>query len=486
MTSKSQSEKKIPLTIQAPDNATEIFLVSDRFERIESGIGHLEQSVSPGLYKLRFRSGMTQEDRLIEVGKNQSQVVFKEPPLSFESTTPLLNTHDDNPRQRSIAKRQSGNVHLKAGKGSRLYLFIRHQLSGSSKNPGEGVTLHSLEGKTIAGMEDGYHDSENGCWCLNVELDPGTYRLQVDTGGLGTFERFLVACENWQTLFFGMTTDFSLRESKSVEEHITRVLLKSSSVHMMKTGKIFDPASASSRMAELSKIALESGRMVVDEHSFNKLFEENIDNPMFGIYGAHQLLANRRPDYTIIDEIAKQLESLLGPHPDVLSLWLRKSSERMDKKAFTLSSPPMLTRSWELLTRESLRRSSIVPEGSFSDRFSNGMLSTAPWLLHRVTVESETGSSTPSRARTKEMLDDLARISGTTKGYSMLDAALKERKDLTQLELSIAQAMLNQAKQSTANPPSLNKLVENIQVPSVAVKRSTNSLFEKLNLKKDG
>jgi len=485
MTSKSRSEKKIPLTIQAPDNATEIFLVSDRFERIESGIGKLEQSVSPGLYKVRFRSGMTQEDRLIEVGKNQSQVVFKEPPLSFESTTPLVNTHEDNARQCTIAKQQSSIVHLKAGKGSRLFLFIRHPHSGSSENPGEGVTLHSLEGKKIAGMDDGLHSSENGCWCLQVELDPGTYRLQVDTGSLGTFERFLVACENWQTLFFGMTTDFSLRESEAVEEHISRVLLKSSSVHMMKTGKIFDPASASSRMTELSKIALESGRTAVDENSFGKLFAENIDNPMFGIYGAHQLLGNRRPDYTIIDEIAKQLESLLGPHPDVLSLWLRNSSDRLDKKSFTLSSPPMLTRSWELLTRESLRRSSIVPEGSFSDRFSNGMLSTAPWLLHRVTIEPETGSGTPSRARTQEMLADLARISGTTKGFSLLDAALKKRKDLTQLEHSIAQAMLNQAQQRSANPPSLNKLVENIMVPSVAVKRSTKSLFEKLDLKKD-
>ena len=145
----------------------------------------------------------------------------------------------------------------------------------------------------------------------------------------------------------------------------------------------------------------------------------------------------------------------------------------------------MLTRSWELLTRESLRRSSIVPEGSFSDRFSNGMLSTAPWLLHRVTIEPETGSGTPSRARTQEMLADLARISGTTKGFSLLDAALKKRKDLTQLEHSIAQAMLNQAQQRSANPPSLNKLVENIMVPSVAVKRSTKSLFEKLDLKKD-
>lgn len=484
MTSKSRSEKHIPLSIKAPDEGTEIFLVNDSFERIESGIGNLRKDVFPGLYKIRFRSGTTQQDRFLEVSANQKKVFFQEKkPLAFEATTPLLHTKNGDSRHRSIAGKESQRVHLSAGKDSTLFLFIRHPETGTGQNPAEGVTLNTLEGSKIADRENGVYSKTDGCWSLCIELDPGTYRLRVDTGGLGIFEMFVVTCKNWQTQFFGMTTEFTSEQKGKATQGLTRLLLKSSSVHMAKNGEGFNPASESLRLAELAKIALETGRTAVDEQIFEKRFASHVDDPMFGIYGAHQLLNSRRPDYKVIDSVAEKLERLLGPHPDVVSLWLRKSRERKQRKAVTLSSPPMLFRSWELLTRESIRRNSVVPEGSFSDLLSNGMLSTTPWLLHRLTLESGAESfSPPSLSKTKEMLGNLAEISNTKKGYELLENASQQRKDLTQLELSIVQTML-QAKQSAVSPPSLNKLVESIKVPTVAVKRSANSLLEKLDLK---
>ncbi len=484
MTSKSRSEKHIPLSIEAPDEGTEIFLVNDSFERIESGIGSLRKDVFPGLYKIRFRSGTTQEDRFLEVSATRKKVLFQEKePLAFEATPPLLHTKTDNSRHRRIARKESQRVHLSAGKGSTLFLFVRHLETGTRQNPAEGITLNTLEGSKIADTENGIFSKTDGCWSLCIELDPGTYRLRVDTGNLGIFEMFVVTCKNWQTQFFGMTFEFTSEQKGKATQRLTRLLLKSSSVHMAKNGEGFNPASESLRLAELAKIALETGRTAVDERTFEKLFVSHADDPMFGIYGAHLLLNSRRPDYKVIDSVTEKLEKLVGPHPDVLSLWLRKHRERKQRKTVTLSSPPMLTRSWELLTRESIRRSSVVPEGSFSDLLSNGMLSTTPWLLHRLTPDSGAEGSSPSLSRTKEMLDNLAEISTTKKGYELLANASRQRTDLTQVEIAIMQTMLNQAKQTTRAQLTLNDLVESVKVPSVALKRSTNSLLAKLDLK---
>ena len=49
--------KSARLAISAADNATEIFLIDASLRRIASGLGQLEASVKPGIYKVRFRSG---------------------------------------------------------------------------------------------------------------------------------------------------------------------------------------------------------------------------------------------------------------------------------------------------------------------------------------------------------------------------------------------------------------------------------------------
>ena len=489
MTSKSRSERKIRLSIVAPDKATEIFLVDDRFERLQSAVGTLERKVSPGLYKVRFRSGTTQEDRLVEVpATTRSKIEFRGEPLVFESTTPLLDTRADDERYYRLAGEESARTHVRAGKGSGIFLFVRHPHPDTGRHPGAGVTLHSIEGQNIADMEaDGIYRPEASCCCMNVELAPGTYRLRVATERLGAVEMFVVACKGWQTMLFGLTS----KSANGKEKHCAskRLLLKSVAAHMTKPGKAFDPASPSFRLAELARIALETRRTVVDPATFPRVFASARDNPLFGLYGAHLLLLERRPDFRVIDTIAEKLERLIGPHPDVHALLLAGSNERKRKHPVSFPAPPMLMRSWDLITRRSLRKSSIVPAGSFSDRFSNSLLTTPPWLLHRLTESGEKQKTGPSLAKTEEMFDYLAGVSATDKGFSLLDTALNQRKDLTQLERNIVQTLLEQARQSIPHkqkqePPSfsLRELVTNVKVPTVSLKRTARSLFDKLDL----
>ncbi len=486
MTSKSRSEKKIQLSIVAPDKATEIFLMDNRFERMQSAVGTLDRKVSPGLYKVRFRSGTTQEDRLVEVPAARPKTELRGKPLAFDSTTPLLDTRARDERQQRLAEEESARTHVRAGKGSGIFLFVRHPQPDTGRHPGEGVTLHSLDGREIADMETGgiYRPEASSC-CMNVELAPGTYRLRVETGRLGTFEMFVVACRGWRTMLFGLTSEFANGEEE--RRASTRLLLKSVSAHMTKPGKAFDPASPSFRLAELARIALETRRTVVDPETFPRVFASARDNPLFGLYGAHLLLQERRPDFRVIDAIAEKLERLIGPHPDVHALWLAGSDERRRKHPVSFPAPPMLMRSWDLITRRSLRKSSIVPAGSFSDRFSNSLLTTTPWLLHRLTESGEKQKTGPSLAKTEEMFDYLAGVSATDKGFSLLDTALNQRKDLTQLERNIVQTLLEQARQSIPQKQkapsfSLRELVTNVKVPTVSLKRSARSLFDKLDL----
>ena len=65
--SKSRSSRRVPFSVRASDATTEVFVIDNQLRRIAGGVGHVALDASPGVYKIRLRSGSTQRDHLVEV-----------------------------------------------------------------------------------------------------------------------------------------------------------------------------------------------------------------------------------------------------------------------------------------------------------------------------------------------------------------------------------------------------------------------------------
>ncbi len=194
---RSQSNDQISLTVRAADILTEIFLVDSGFQRIASDVGQLETKVEAGIYKARFRVGQRQVDQLIAVEAGAGSLVVDGPAVEFASPAPLPQTVTHRKMHQEAAQDFSCAVHLNKGSGSQLYLFIRG-LEESAPAPWTGVSLHDLDGNWLAGPEQGECNREKSFFALNLEVDPGIYRLRVEEEPGEIYEMFVMNSEKEQ------------------------------------------------------------------------------------------------------------------------------------------------------------------------------------------------------------------------------------------------------------------------------------------------
>ena len=108
--STSRSKPTVSLNVQAPELTTEIFVIDSLFRRVASGLGHLETAVSPGLYKIRFRSGNSQRDELVEATTEKSPLYITTKPLGFASAAPMVNTRTTREHHSDAAEQYSYNT----------------------------------------------------------------------------------------------------------------------------------------------------------------------------------------------------------------------------------------------------------------------------------------------------------------------------------------------------------------------------------------
>jgi hypothetical protein len=372
--SKSPSEQQVSLTVRAADSLAEVFLVDSRFERVAAGVGSLEAKVAPGLYKARFRVGQIQTDSLIEVGADAESKVFNGPPVQFDTPVPMPQTMTWRQEHEKAAREQSQIIHCQQGSGSQLFLFLRG-LSEEAARPWQGVSLHDLSGKLLAGPSQGLCDARSGFFALNLELDPGTYRLRVEEEPGETYEMFIVTLAGWQTQVFALAEKSWLPGVDAF-----RAALSTAAVLMTELGKGFDPSCPSVRKNELLRLALMNNRNILTETGLKSLLAEPPLNPMTAIFAAHLLL--RQEDTALAAELAGQLDSTLATQPDLRATLLNIDRPE-ELPSFPL--PPLLDSSWQLITQAVSKEKAVIPPDSLNDQLiKGGVLNTALWLLHRL------------------------------------------------------------------------------------------------------
>ncbi|MCI5145854.1 MAG: hypothetical protein D3923_10070 [Candidatus Electrothrix sp. AR3] len=375
--SRSQSEERVSLTVKAADRITEIFLIDSEFQRVDSGIGKLETELIPGIYKARFRAGQTQMDQFIEVEAGSGSKTFTGPPVEFATSAPLPQTSSNRQVHQDAAQERSQTVNLIKGIGSELYLFIS-SLSDEPSQPWLGVSLHDTKGNLIARAEEGECDTNKGFCALNIEVDPGTYRLRVEEEPGEIYEMFVVTVAGWQTQVFALEEDAWLPGIDA-----SRAALTTASIFMAQEGKGFEPTNPVTRQTELIRLGLLNGRHLLSQDTAMLLLKEQELNPMLIILASHLLMQQNSTDYPLVNNILEDLKEPLLFHPDIQALLLHKKT--IDSK-FILGfpSPPMLSSSWQCIVQATNLGRAVMPQCSLSEQVAGGILNTSLWLIHRL------------------------------------------------------------------------------------------------------
>jgi hypothetical protein len=390
------------------EQTDELFVIDSRFALVQRAVARLEVTLPAGVYKVKLRRAREEIEKIIILDRDQTVPLT---PPAFASPAPFTNSSRTHETHIEAAQRESQNVHITVGIGSRIFLMSRYWTApvaarAERPNPARGLSLHRLNGKAILDLGDVavLGDQHNDAWAAcAVSVEPGTYLLRQQMAGGMTIERTLVASPDWQTQVFILKNEHRRGDGQggALPDAARAALPDTASVFMSRGG--FDPGRADMELAETARIALADERRIVSEQLL-PLLAGKFDNPMLGIFGAHILLmcldraeadasrpAETSPsaasvvprldlelDPEDLDTIVRNLRSLVGNgHPDVEALSLRAVDGSLRHRK-PLREPPMLRRSWSLFVAASNDAPRLVPPELWTTvRF---MTASPPWF----------------------------------------------------------------------------------------------------------
>lgn len=378
------SEDRIPVRFSAADAATEITLRDSCFRQVASGVGALETAIPPGLYAVRYSAGDGLLEDLVEVPavlpKGHQRIEFPSPgPVSFTSaavaTTPLQHEQLEMAAAWSREWASAG-----PGTGSGIFIFVSDGSAAGDSPGGDAKAWAGLSLRGANGVLLGDVAEKEGCFGLNLKVDPGSYILRSGEGA-GGVEMPVFACAHWQTqVFLEMRTTRGSRE-KSAN-------LEDAAIFMAHPGQGFDPEAEATRLSEIALKGLESGRLLARPGSAFKqellpILDEKFAHPLLGIYGLHLLLAENERDSALIEIVCRNLANLgLAGHPDFRALCLEAGVE-IAGISDEFPEPPMLLASWRLLLEASAKNSRSITRDSLSARIASRIVGSGPWLIWR-------------------------------------------------------------------------------------------------------
>ncbi len=402
--SNSQPEKPklVMLRVDAHDQPIEIFVINHRFERVAKGTRHLETELEPGIYKVRYKAASLLQEQLVSLEAGSAPVSIEAPHLEFSSPVPLADTRTTHPDHELMAQQHSQQVHCQLGQNSQLFVFVR-DWPGEKNAAGDvaaGLSLHDVAGKKLVDFsKEGARDAGNGTnpgWAAcNVALAPGAYRLRVNTRAAGVLEQIVVAAPGWQTQVFLKRRAYGRGAAYYAD-------LSEAAILMAHQGAGFNATRDDARQAELARQGLADARAVISPTDLRAIVNGKFQNPMLGLYGAHLLLLQDKPDLALLHIVIGNLRNLLGPHPDVQALELLLDSSAKDRAMPVFEVPPMLRSSWKIVLQNSIAHPEIVPAGSLAAHVAPQIWGSGAWLVYRFlqsASKSETKPLTPQHLR---------------------------------------------------------------------------------------
>ncbi|HKG92301.1 MAG TPA: hypothetical protein VKA84_10435 [Gemmatimonadaceae bacterium] len=405
--STSEPRSHVALTLRAADPATEITVLNREFEPRARGTGQLTVWVAPDVYKVKLRTGTSVHEELVLVPPGSGEILkeYDDSASAFPSPAPLANTTTASAEHVAAAERESRLAHAPGlGSGSSIFVFARDWTPpgrppfppGATPHPARGLSLVS-HGATagdarLVDFEAASAGPPGGTWAAcNVRLSPGAYRLRLSVPDGESMEQTVIASPGWQTQVFLLQREYAKKKRRRGHGHehgdpdvprdpdALRADLAGAAV-LLARGEGFTADDRGARLTELARLALVGRRRLAA--AVRALLPDRIEHPMLGIFAAHLLLAEERPDARLILSLVRRLRELLGAsHPDVTAVALA-AGESAPPGAFTV--PPMLRASWSIVANATVERPELVPAESFCSAMAARILRYDPWLLWRV------------------------------------------------------------------------------------------------------
>jgi len=404
---------KLRLHVNTHDEVAEIFVIDAHFHLVDRGVGRSKIfDLDPGVYTIRVRTGsQTQENyAILRPGEEgDAEPLVKDfPPLKFSSSAPLYNTAKTHEYQMSAADILSREVHVHAGQGSSIFVFVRDWTPPTRPavprigSPARGLTLRNAQGNFIADFARQSVSGNGGDpWsACNVSVNPGLYRLSLETSLDAKLEQMVVASPGWQTQIFLLQRAYG----ESLDDR--QADLPGASILLSRHG--FDPTGDDMRLTELIRLGLSESRQVLSDRIVDDLLAGKFDNPMLGIYGTHLLLLNKELDSDRLRLIIANLRGLLGiQHPDVEALALKVAP---DDVPHVFDYPPMLRKSWWYVLDATVRKPDLVPVSSFAANMAGQLWGDGIWLAWMTPAAGDVSGIAGSRQgaeRTPQQNDTL-------------------------------------------------------------------------------
>jgi hypothetical protein len=382
---KSGSEQTLlQLTVTTGDESAEIVVINNDLSlAAPRALGSLIVNLLPGIYKVRVRTGFASTDKLIVLRDGPKTVPFGE--MEFSSPLPLPKTANTHEYHEQAAEEQSQKVHVTAGLGSAVFIFVREWtekgnglLLDPTLNPSAGLTLKSLDGTPVTDIAEKSAkfaaDFPGDPWAAcNIVLNPGPYLLCVKTLQ-GEFQQLIVAPPNWHVHAF-LTLRNYCGEGQRQER---RADLATAGISLSQSLQ-FKSANKSARLVELARLGLAQGRRVLSAITLGEILAGKFEDPMLGIFGGHLLLMEDPVNLDTLKIVVNNLRMMLGnDHPDVEALATRLNPPGT---GYQVKVPPMLRKSWQLMLDATADQRCTVVRDSFAASILNRTRSGEPWLL---------------------------------------------------------------------------------------------------------
>jgi hypothetical protein len=350
---------KVHLSVRVADESAELAVFDGNLQLVTRKTGDLQVDLTPGLYKVQARLGLAAHEEVLALGPERAEREVSFPPLRFASPIPLRETDLTTAEERVAAAEQSRRVHVGAGKGSWLYVFVRPwgRARGKPGRPGagnsaRGLKLLNAQGDVIVALESASASEEKpAVWAAcNLEVDPGAYRLRMESVLGRSQEQALFACSGWQTQVF------LLHDSSEVPSELQGANRTEVAIAMV-PGCGFDPDDPKARRTEVARLKLGAPRGPLSQ-GLRAVASGTFDDPLLGLYTAHLLHERGELEPAALTRIVDRLGALLGRNPpDVALLSLLEKAA----PAPPLTALPLLYRSWLLLLNAAERRFPTQP-----------------------------------------------------------------------------------------------------------------------------
>lgn len=408
----------VPLAIQTGDSQSEILVLDSKGRLLIRGFGpDCTFQLEPGIYRVKVLTGTASQDKTVALTAPRT-LHFE--PIHFASAAPLAGTSTSHEYHMQAADQESRKVHVTDGAGSSLFFLVRNWTAPGSQaqprvtnNPAEGLSLYAagpeIERKICDLVSAGATNSTGDSWtACTVAVNPGVYELQLVLPSGEILRKPVVASGGWQTQSF-----LFVRLYVGPEGPEWRADLARTSVLLAGVEGGFDPNEAILRAAELARQRL--ARRTLDEPGDNtvrpllpedmrNLLRGKFDNPMLGIYAAHLMLLERSLDLALFRDVVGNLRSMLLEHPDVEALALYG---QFTSAPGVFKNPPMLSRSWFLITEASVDHPDLVSDW-LAQRSVGNVLTQGAWHVLRAEQLSDTDAvdvPMPSTYQLRQAMD---------------------------------------------------------------------------------